>query len=108
MKYGLTRMGTNAHELPMVYSAIYRAEDETARRLVSQARVLGDWEQQYGLGLSIFLPDTFGSDYSSPKLLGAANCPRGRAPATTPVLQKITVKSEFACTSRPESIRERS
>jgi nicotinate phosphoribosyltransferase len=63
MKYGLTPMGTNAHELPMVYSAIYRREDEQARKLVSSLRVLEDWEAEYGLGLSIFLPDTYGSDY---------------------------------------------
>lgn len=63
MKYGLTPAGTNGHELPMVYSAIYRNEDEAAHKLVSQLRVLEDWEQEYGLGLSIFLPDTYGSDY---------------------------------------------
>ena len=63
MKYGLTPMGTNAHELPMVYSAIYRQADEDAHRLSSQLRVLEDWEQEYGLALSIFLPDTFGSNY---------------------------------------------
>ena len=56
-------MGTNAHELPMVYSAIYRREDENAQRLVSSQRVIEDWEAEYGLGLSIFLPDTYGSDY---------------------------------------------
>jgi nicotinate phosphoribosyltransferase len=63
MKYGLTPMGTNAHELPMVYSAIYRDEDDKAGRLVSTERVLEQWEAEYGLGLSIFLPDTYGSDY---------------------------------------------
>jgi nicotinate phosphoribosyltransferase len=63
MKYGLTPMGTNAHELPMVYTAIYRQVDEEAGRLVSCLRVLEDWEEEYGLGLSIFLPDTYGSDY---------------------------------------------
>jgi nicotinate phosphoribosyltransferase len=63
MKYKLTPMGTNGHELPMVYSAIYRDDDERAHRLVSSQRVLEDWEDEYGLGLSILLPDTFGSDY---------------------------------------------
>jgi nicotinate phosphoribosyltransferase len=63
MKYGLTPMGTNAHELPMVYSAIYRKDDEKAGRLVSSVRVLEDWEAEYDLGLSVFLPDTYGSDY---------------------------------------------
>lgn len=63
MKYGLTPMGTNAHELPMVYSAIYREQDNAEGCLMSGRRVLEDWEAEYGLGLSIFLPDTYGSDY---------------------------------------------
>jgi nicotinate phosphoribosyltransferase len=63
MKYDLTPMGTNAHELPMVYSAVYRDEDERAQRLVSSQCVLEDWEEEYGLDLSIFLPDTYGSEY---------------------------------------------
>jgi len=69
MKYGLTPMGTSAHELPMVYSAIYRDEDEKAQRLVSSERVLEDWEAEYGLGLSVFLPDTYGSDYFFSKVV---------------------------------------
>jgi hypothetical protein len=31
--------------------------------------VLADWEAQYGLGLSIFLPDTFGSDWFFSKVV---------------------------------------
>jgi nicotinate phosphoribosyltransferase len=69
MKYGLTPMGTNAHELPMVYSAIYREQDNGEGRLVSGLRVLEDWEAEYGLGLSIFLPDTYGSDYFFSKIV---------------------------------------
>jgi nicotinate phosphoribosyltransferase len=72
MKYGLTPMGTNAHELPMVYSAIYREEDEKAGRLVSSQRVIEEWEAEYGMGLSIFLPDTYGSDYFFSKVVPAA------------------------------------
>ena len=45
MKLTISPMGTNAHELPMVYSAIYRDEDERAQRLVSSQRVLEDWEE---------------------------------------------------------------
>ncbi|HLQ79156.1 MAG TPA: nicotinate phosphoribosyltransferase, partial [Terriglobia bacterium] len=63
MKCNLMPMGTIAHELPMVYSAIYREDDERAQRLVSSQRVLEDWEAEYGLDLSIFLPDTYGSEY---------------------------------------------
>ncbi len=63
MKYGLLAMGTNAHELPMVYSAIYAEEDDKAGWLVSQRRMLEDWEEMYGVGLSIMLPDTYSTKY---------------------------------------------
>jgi len=62
-KYGLVPTGTNAHELPMVYSGIYFEEDTVKNPTYSQRQVLMDWEKEYGLGLSIFLPDTFGSDW---------------------------------------------
>lgn len=62
-KYGLVPTGTNAHELPMVYSGIYHEEDSVKSPAFSQQRVLEDWEAEYGLGLSIFLPDTLGSDW---------------------------------------------
>jgi nicotinate phosphoribosyltransferase len=62
-KHGLMPIGTNAHELPMAYSGIYRVQDEKIDSTYSQQQVLKDWENEYGLGLSIFLPDTFGSDW---------------------------------------------
>lgn len=62
-KYGLMPTGTNAHELPMVYTGIYFEEDTEKNPTYSQHRVLADWEEEYGMGLSIFLPDTFGSDW---------------------------------------------
>ncbi|OHA87766.1 MAG: nicotinate phosphoribosyltransferase [Candidatus Zambryskibacteria bacterium RIFCSPLOWO2_01_FULL_39_39] len=62
-RYGLMPTGTNAHELPMVYSGIYFEEDTEKNPTYSQHRVLADWEEEYGMGLSIFLPDTFGSDW---------------------------------------------
>ena len=61
-KYGVMPVGTNAHELPMVYSGIYYDQDETDPTF-SQRQVLLDWEELYSKGLSIFLPDTFGSDW---------------------------------------------
>ena len=61
-KYGVMPTGTNAHELPMVYSGIYREEDDVDPAS-SQRRVLTDWETEYSLGLSLFLPDTFGSNW---------------------------------------------
>lgn len=59
----LNPIGTNAHELPMVYSGIYHEEDD-AGEIVSQQRVLSDWEEEYPSGkLLIALPDTFGSEF---------------------------------------------
>lgn len=61
-KHGIKQKGTNAHELGMVYSSIFYDDDEKDP-LVSQKRVLEDWEKEYGLALSIFLPDTYSSEY---------------------------------------------
>jgi nicotinate phosphoribosyltransferase len=51
-------VGTNAHELPMVYAAL--AKDE---RALAEApyRVLEDWQKDYQGNLLVFLPDTFGT-----------------------------------------------
>ncbi|WP_019903323.1 nicotinate phosphoribosyltransferase [Methylobacterium sp. 77] len=51
-------VGTNAHELPMVYSAL--AGDDAA---LSQAPydVLRDWQQDYAGNLLVMLPDTYGT-----------------------------------------------
>lgn len=62
-EHGLTPMGTNAHQEPMMYSGIYREEDEKARFLTSQIYFLKDWWEEYGPPLSMFLPDTFSTDY---------------------------------------------
>jgi nicotinate phosphoribosyltransferase len=62
MKYGVMPVGTNAHELPMVYSGIYWKEDDKDPTH-SHRQVLKDWEEEYGLGLSVFLPDTVSSDW---------------------------------------------
>ncbi|MCC6000994.1 MAG: nicotinate phosphoribosyltransferase [Pararhodobacter sp.] len=59
MRRDLEAIGTNAHELPMVYAAL--AEDDDA---LAQApyRVLADWHEEHDGNLRIILPDTFGSD----------------------------------------------
>jgi len=64
MTAGLVPMGTAAHELPMIIAGIMDAGDsdpEWLRR--AQRQVIDDWWEQYGWGLSIFLPDTFGTDF---------------------------------------------
>jgi nicotinate phosphoribosyltransferase len=56
-------MGTSAHELPMILAGLRDeggASPEPLRG--AQRQVIDDWWEQYGWGLSIFLPDTFGTD----------------------------------------------
>ena len=52
-------IGTNAHELPMVYAAT--AEDDEALA-AAPYRVFEDWQKDYGGNLLIILPDTYGTD----------------------------------------------
>ncbi|SIO12805.1 nicotinate phosphoribosyltransferase [Vannielia litorea] len=54
----LEAIGTNAHELPMVYAAL--AEDDAA---LAQAPydVLSDWHEEHDGNLRIILPDTYGT-----------------------------------------------
>ncbi|MDE3174687.1 MAG: nicotinate phosphoribosyltransferase [Pseudomonadota bacterium] len=58
MDTGLEAIGTNAHELPMVYAAL--AQDDAALR-DSPYQVLRDWANMYGGNLLIVLPDCFGT-----------------------------------------------
>ncbi|GJD31335.1 Nicotinate phosphoribosyltransferase [Methylobacterium adhaesivum] len=51
-------VGTNAHELPMVYSAL--AEDDAALARAPYD-VLADWQQDYAGNLLVMLPDTYGT-----------------------------------------------
>jgi nicotinate phosphoribosyltransferase len=51
-------IGTNAHELPMVYAAL--AKDDAALRQ-SPYEVLADWHEEHDGNLRIILPDTFGT-----------------------------------------------
>jgi nicotinate phosphoribosyltransferase len=58
MENDLESIGTNAHELPMVYAAL--AEDDAALRR-SPYEVLAMWREFYDGNLLIVLPDTFGT-----------------------------------------------
>jgi nicotinate phosphoribosyltransferase len=63
MTTGVVPMGTAAHELPMIIAGMLdtgEPDPEWLRR--AQRQVIDDWWEQYGWGLSIFLPDTFGTD----------------------------------------------
>ena len=52
-------IGTNAHELPMVYAAL--AEDDSTLA-TSAYDVLADWHEEHDGNLRIILPDTFGTE----------------------------------------------
>ena len=58
MKRDIEAIGTNAHELPMVYAAL--AKDDAA---LAQAPydVLADWHEEHDGNLRIILPDTYGT-----------------------------------------------
>ena len=58
MDAGVEAVGTNAHELPMVYAAL--ADDEASMRDAPYA-VLSDWARMYGGNLLVILPDCFGT-----------------------------------------------
>ncbi len=63
MVTAIAPVGTSAHELPMILAGLLDQGDaspEPLRR--AQRQVIDDWWEQYGVGLSIFLPDTFGTD----------------------------------------------
>ena len=58
MRREVEAVGTNAHELPMVYAALSANDRELAD---APYRVLADWQQDYDGNLRIALPDTFGT-----------------------------------------------
>ncbi len=59
-RYGQTPMGTIAHEAYQGYAGRYRKQG----LIFSQKQLLADWETEYpGGGLTVALPDTFGSPF---------------------------------------------
>ena len=54
-------IGTNAHELPMVYAALAAADGDEALA-AAPYKVLSDWQEDYHGNLLIILPDTFGTE----------------------------------------------
>jgi nicotinate phosphoribosyltransferase len=51
-------IGTNAHELPMVYSALAETDEELRQ---APYKVLADWHEEHEGNLRIILPDTYGT-----------------------------------------------
>jgi len=55
----LEAIGTNAHELPMVYAALANTDSELAE---APYQVLSDWHEEHDGNLRIILPDTYGTE----------------------------------------------
>ena len=58
MKRDIEAIGTNAHELPMVYSALADSDEDLA---MAPYQVLADWHEEHDGNLRIILPDTYGT-----------------------------------------------
>ena len=58
MRREVEAVGTNAHELPMVYAALARDDRALA---AAPYRVLADWQDDYEGNLRVILPDTYGT-----------------------------------------------
>lgn len=58
MRREVEAIGTNAHELPMVYSALAKDDAELAQ---APYQVLQDWQEEHDGNLLIILPDTYGT-----------------------------------------------
>lgn len=59
MRSEVEAIGTNAHELPMVYGALADSDAELAR---APYQVLADWQEEHDGNLRIILPDTYGTE----------------------------------------------
>jgi len=59
MRREVEAIGTNAHELPMVYSALANSDAELAQ---APYQVLADWHEEHDGNLRIILPDTYGTE----------------------------------------------
>ena len=58
MRQDVEAIGTNAHELPMVYCALADSDEALAW---APYQVLADWQEEHEGNLRIILPDTFGT-----------------------------------------------
>jgi nicotinate phosphoribosyltransferase len=80
----LEAIGTNAHELPMVYAALAETDEDLAR---APYDVLSDWHEEHSGNLRIILPDTYGTSgflENAPDWLTG----NGRASASIPATRR--------------------
>ena len=59
MRRDIEAIGTNAHELPMVYAALADTDEELRR---APYEVLADWHEEHDGNLRLILPDTYGTE----------------------------------------------
>lgn len=59
MRREVEAIGTNAHELPMVYAALATTDAALAE---APYQVLADWQAEHSGNLRIILPDTYGTE----------------------------------------------
>ncbi|MGB5871679.1 MAG: nicotinate phosphoribosyltransferase [Albidovulum sp.] len=59
LRRDIEAIGTNAHELPMVYSALAENDAELQQ---APYRVLADWHEEHDGNLRVILPDTYGTE----------------------------------------------
>ncbi|PRY21203.1 nicotinate phosphoribosyltransferase [Aliiruegeria haliotis] len=59
MRREVEAIGTNAHELPMVYAALADTDEDLAQ---APYQVLADWQEEHDGNLRIILPDTYGTE----------------------------------------------
>ncbi|SNR32262.1 nicotinate phosphoribosyltransferase [Paracoccus sediminis] len=59
MRRDIEAIGTNAHELPMVYAALADTDAELRR---APYEVLADWHEEHDGNLRMILPDTYGTE----------------------------------------------
>lgn len=84
MELGVEPIGTNAHELPMVYAALSNSDEDLA---ASPYRVLDDWEATYQGNLLVMLPDTYGSTRFFERLPARYASWRGFRPDSKPPIE---------------------
>ncbi len=58
MRRDIEAIGTNAHELPMVYAALAGSDEELRQ---APYKVLADWHEEHDGMLRVILPDTYGT-----------------------------------------------
>ncbi len=59
MRRDIEAIGTNAHELPMVYCALAESDEALSH---APYEVLSDWQEEHDGNLRIILPDTYGTE----------------------------------------------